>query len=69
MSDTDSASPAVMAAPPPARRIAAMLGVLAVVGAAWAVLQLYGLSLTPFYTTGEPREAVVVQDIVTRSPV
>ena len=39
---------------------------LAVVGAAWAVLQLYGLAFTPFYTTGEPREAVVVQDIVQR---
>jgi 4-amino-4-deoxy-L-arabinose transferase-like glycosyltransferase len=43
-----------------------MLGVLAVVGAAWALLQLYGLAFTPFYTTGEPREAVVVQDIVQR---
>ena len=32
--------------------------------AAWAGLQLYGLARTPFYTKGEPREAIVVQDLV-----
>src|SRR5262245_9750074 len=49
-----------------ARRAAALLAALTTVGAAWAVLQLYGLWLSPFYTRGEPREAIVVQDLVRR---
>ena len=40
---------------------------LVVVTAAWAVLQLWGLERTPFHTHGEPREAVVVQDLVQRN--
>jgi 4-amino-4-deoxy-L-arabinose transferase-like glycosyltransferase len=40
---------------------------LIVVAAAWAVLQLWGLERTPFHTRGEPREAIVVQDLVARS--
>ena len=37
---------------------------LVAVGLTWAVLQLWGLGRTPFHTRGEPREAVVVQDLV-----
>jgi 4-amino-4-deoxy-L-arabinose transferase-like glycosyltransferase len=55
-------------APPPqpsaARRLVALVLVVSVVAAAWAGLQLYGLSRTPFHTKGEPREAIVVQDLV-----
>jgi 4-amino-4-deoxy-L-arabinose transferase-like glycosyltransferase len=65
MSEVVTASTGLAQATPAApRRVAAMLTVLAVVGAAWALLQLYGLSLTPFHTKGEPREAIVVQDLV-----
>lgn len=39
---------------------------MGVVAAAWAVLQLWGLERTPFHTHGEPREAIVVQDLVAR---
>ena len=49
--------------PSPARVPGTLLALL-VVGLAWAVLQLWGLGLTPFHTRGEPREAVVVQDLV-----
>lgn len=42
----------------------ATIGALLVVGAMWAVVQLAGLGRTPFHTRGEPREAVVVQDLV-----
>ncbi|MGH7786110.1 MAG: ArnT family glycosyltransferase, partial [Candidatus Binatia bacterium] len=34
------------------------------VAVAWVILQLWGLGLTPFHTKGEPREAIVVQDLV-----
>ncbi|HSP96050.1 MAG TPA: glycosyltransferase family 39 protein [Candidatus Dormibacteraeota bacterium] len=37
---------------------------LVVVALGWALLQLWGLGNTPFHTRGEPREAVVVQDLV-----
>jgi 4-amino-4-deoxy-L-arabinose transferase-like glycosyltransferase len=37
---------------------------VAAVMAAWAILQLWGLGKTPFHTKGEPREAVVVAEIV-----
>lgn len=37
---------------------------LVLVGISWAALQLWGLGATPFHTRGEPREAVVVQDLV-----
>ncbi|MBX3027732.1 glycosyltransferase family 39 protein [bacterium] len=50
--------------PPPIARWPATLLALLVVGAAWATLQLWGLGDTPFHTRGEPREAVVVQDLV-----
>jgi 4-amino-4-deoxy-L-arabinose transferase-like glycosyltransferase len=43
---------------------AALAPVLVIVAVAWAVLQLFALDLTPFHTKGEPREAVVVQDLV-----
>jgi 4-amino-4-deoxy-L-arabinose transferase-like glycosyltransferase len=39
---------------------------LLVVVAAWAPLQLLGLGAAPFHTKGEPREAVVVADILQR---
>lgn len=41
-----------------------MLLALVVVAATWGALQLWGLGRTPFHTRGEPREAVVVQDLV-----
>ncbi len=31
---------------------------------AWALLQLWGIGKAPFHTKGEPREAIVVQEIV-----
>ncbi|MGD9765569.1 MAG: ArnT family glycosyltransferase [Candidatus Binatia bacterium] len=37
---------------------------VAIVATAWAVLQLSALGRTPFHTHGEPREAVVIQDLV-----
>lgn len=43
---------------------AALVLVLLVVTSAWAALQLVALDQTPFHTKGEPREAVVVQDLV-----
>jgi len=52
--------------PSSVRRIAACLAVIAVIGAAAALLQLAGLSRSAFHTKGEPREAVVVQDLVRR---
>ena len=45
-------------------RAAGMIVALTAVALAWAVLQLWGLGRTPFHTRGEPREAVVVQDLV-----
>jgi 4-amino-4-deoxy-L-arabinose transferase-like glycosyltransferase len=50
--------------PNPLRRTGGILLALAIVAAAWTALQLYGLALTPFHTRGEPREAIVVQDLV-----
>lgn len=47
------------------RRLATAAALI-VVGAVAAVLQLPGLGQTPFHTRGEPREAVVVQDLVAR---
>lgn len=41
----------------------AVLLALLAVGATWVLLQLWGLGRTPFHTRGEPREAVVVQDL------
>lgn len=38
----------------------------AVVALAWAVTQLWGLGAAPFHTKGEPREGIVVQQIVER---
>ena len=45
----------------------ATLLALVVLALAWALLQLWGLGATPFHTRGEPREAVVVQDLVTHN--
>ncbi len=44
--------------------VAATLLALLVVTGAWLLLQAVGLDRTPFHTRGEPREAVVVQDLV-----
>lgn len=68
MSDEPAVSaPGAPVMPPTApRRWATCLLVLAIVGASWALLQLYALERVPFHTTGEPREAVVVQDLVQR---
>lgn len=46
-----------------ARRMATLALALVVVAGAAVALQLIGLGRTPFHTRGEPREAVVVQDI------
>lgn len=40
-----------------------IVGLLAVV-AAWAALELWGVGGAPFHTRGEPREALVVQEMV-----
>jgi len=45
-------------------RAATTLLALLVVAGAWLSLQGVGLGRTPFHTRGEPREAVVVQDLV-----
>ena len=46
------------------RRAVRTAAALLIVGVVWAGLQLTGLGRTPFHTRGEPREAVVVQDLV-----
>ncbi|MEO8605657.1 MAG: glycosyltransferase family 39 protein, partial [bacterium] len=46
------------------RRGLTTVAALLLVGAAWAALQLTGLGRAPFHTRGEPREAVVVQQLV-----
>ncbi|MDX2169822.1 MAG: glycosyltransferase family 39 protein, partial [Deltaproteobacteria bacterium] len=51
---------------PGPQRVAATALALIAVGAAAALLQFTGLGWTPFHTRGEPREAVVVQDLVAR---
>ena len=61
-----SAAPAALRVVSPGRRAGVTIAVLAVVGAAWLVLQAYGLWLGPFGTSGEPREAIVVQDLIAR---
>ncbi len=63
----EPAAPATIAPPmllAPARRVGATLAVLVIVAAAWAAVQGSALSRTPFHTKGEPREAIVVQDVV-----
>jgi 4-amino-4-deoxy-L-arabinose transferase-like glycosyltransferase len=50
----------------PAFHAGAIAAALVAVAALWAVTQLVGLGLTPFHTRGEPREAVVVQDLIAR---
>jgi 4-amino-4-deoxy-L-arabinose transferase-like glycosyltransferase len=54
-------------APPAAPAIRTAFAVLPgafLIIAVWAVLQLWGLDRAPFHTKGEPREAIVVQEIV-----
>lgn len=46
------------------RRAPAVVLAVAAVAVAWAALQMWGLGRTPFHTRGEPREAVVIQDLV-----
>lgn len=50
----------------PPSRWTGIVVALVIVAAAWAVLQLWGLERMPFHTHGEPREAIVVQDLVQR---
>lgn len=47
------------------RRLGALMGLFVLAGF-WAVLQLWGLDKAPFHTKGEPREALVVREIVDR---
>lgn len=62
--ESDSSEPASPPRPAVLRpALSAVPGVFLVVGV-WAVLQLWGLDRTPFHTKGEPREAIVVQEIV-----
>ena len=62
------AAPTPRRPPTPERTpVATMLGVMAaaiIVIASWAALQLWGLEKTPFHTKGEPREALVVAEIL-----
>jgi 4-amino-4-deoxy-L-arabinose transferase-like glycosyltransferase len=60
------AAPAPRQLPSPLRRASEAFAVVAIVAAAWAALQGFALSRAPFHTRGEPREAVVVQDLVRR---
>ncbi len=49
------------------RSVTAIMGGIAAVTAivaVWLVFQVWGLGRTPFHTKGEPREAVVIADIV-----
>lgn len=61
---SDEAAAATPTAPAPSGRAAPMLFALVAVALAWAVVQVYGLSLTPFHTRGEAREAILVQELV-----
>jgi hypothetical protein len=45
-------------------RVAAGVGGALIVALAWAVLHLWGLGKAPFHTKGEPREALVVWEMV-----
>ncbi len=46
------------------RRGAAVATAIAAVAIVWGGVQAAGVSFTPFHTRGEPREAVVVQDVL-----
>jgi 4-amino-4-deoxy-L-arabinose transferase-like glycosyltransferase len=45
-------------------RAATLVGGALIVALAWAILDLWGLGRAPFHTKGEPREALVVWEIV-----
>jgi 4-amino-4-deoxy-L-arabinose transferase-like glycosyltransferase len=68
MSDDAAApTPSPLAVAPvrsPVSRVGAMLIALFTVALAWGAVQGSGLSLTPFLSKGEPREAIVVQDLL-----
>lgn len=67
MSEADVAVATVEPLPPTpsaARRLGGIFFVAILVAAAWFALQFVGLEQPPFHTKGEPREAVVVQDLV-----
>jgi 4-amino-4-deoxy-L-arabinose transferase-like glycosyltransferase len=57
MSDTDRTTTRAL------HLVGAPSGAIAVL-AAWVLLQLWGIGKAPFHTKGEPREAIVVQEIV-----
>jgi 4-amino-4-deoxy-L-arabinose transferase-like glycosyltransferase len=48
----------------PLRRVATAATAIAAVALVWGAVQAAGISFTPFHTRGEPREAVVVQDVL-----
>jgi 4-amino-4-deoxy-L-arabinose transferase-like glycosyltransferase len=48
----------------PVRRGAAVATAVVAVAIVWGGVQAAGISFTPFHTRGEPREAVVVQDVL-----
>jgi len=56
--------PSAPAAAPAARSLAGQISGALVVAIVWATLQLHGLGNAPFHTKGEPREALVVAEIV-----
>ena len=58
---SDEAAAATPTPPAPRARTAAVLVAVALI---WVVVQIYALSLTPFHTRGEAREAILVQELV-----
>src|SRR5437868_4377000 len=68
MTDQAAAPPPSPLAAAPARsavsRVGAMLVVLITIALAWGAVQGSSLSRTPFLSKGEPREAIVVQDLL-----
>jgi 4-amino-4-deoxy-L-arabinose transferase-like glycosyltransferase len=67
MQEADSAPAGVLHAGAAAHRVATASTAAILVAAAWGVLQLWGIGAAPFHSRGEPREAVVVQDLVRRN--
>src|SRR5579862_4839185 len=64
MTDVEPADTSADRGQSPLRRGAAVAMALAAVAIVWGGVQAAGVSFTPFHTRGEPREAVVVQDVL-----
>ena len=64
MTDVEPADTSADRGQSPLRRGAAVATAIVAVAIVWGGVQAAGVSFTPFHTRGEPREAVVVQDVL-----